>query len=406
MPEVKPDTSGGLEVTEVSDETKAVEEPSWVASPQAREQTELLTDDAPPAIRFTAQHPRARGAKIWIDLDNSPHVPFFAPVIDELVKRGFSVLVTARDCFQVCSLAQLFGVPYHRVGRHYGKNPALKLLGLAIRAIQMMPAALRAKPALALSHGSRSQLIASRLLGIPSLMVADYEFSRIFAVIRPARLIVPEVIPDDALRSFSVPLLKYPGIKEDVYAHRFRPDPALAGELGLDPRKLVVTIRPPATEAHYHVPESDRLFEAVLDFLGERPDVKIVVVPRNQRQEKAIRALKPRLFSSGQAVVPDHVVDGLNLIWHSDLVISGGGTMNREAAALGVPVYSIFRGKIGAVDRYLAAQGRLTLIESPDQVPKKLQLVRRERPRTASLRGPGALEAIVAHIIKAAEQTC
>jgi predicted glycosyltransferase len=346
------------------------------------------------------------GKKIWIDLDNSPHVPFFAPIIEELERHGCSVLVTARDCFQVCGLADLLCLRHHRVGRHYGKNPALKLLGLGIRAMQMMPAALRAKPALALSHGSRSQLITSRLLGIPSVIIGDYEFSRIFAVVRPECLIVPQVIPDEALQSFAVPLLRYPGIKEDVYAHRFRPDPALARELGLDREKLVVTIRPPATEAHYHVPESDRLFDAVLDFLGEHAEAKIVLVPRNQSQASQIRALKPHLFASGRAVIPDRVVDGLNLIWHSDLVISGGGTMNREAAALGVPVYSIFRGKIGAVDRYLAAQGRLTLIESPEQLPTKLLLRRRERPTSPSRGGQGALEAIIAHIIKFVEQAC
>jgi predicted glycosyltransferase len=269
-----------------------------------------------------------------------------------------------------------------------------------------MPAALTAKPALALSHGSRSQLIASRLLGIPSVVIGDYEFSKLFAVIRPDCLIVPQVIPDEALQSFSVPLLKYPGIKEDVYAHRFRPDPALARELGLDAGKVVVTIRPPATEAHYHVPESDKVFTAVLDFLGEHPEVQIILVPRNDRQARAVRALKPRLFASGQAVIPERVVDGLNLIWYSDLVISGGGTMNREAAALGVPVYSTFRGKIGAVDRYLAAQGRLTLIESPAQVRTKIALRCRPRPHSPGLCNQGALEAIVAHIVKLVEQTC
>jgi predicted glycosyltransferase len=352
----------------------------------------------------SAKHGVAK--RIWIDLDNSPHVPFFAPIIEELEKHGFAVLVTARDCFQVIELANLLGVRYHRVGRHYGRNPILKLAGLGIRAVQMMPAALRAKPALALSHGSRSQLIACRVLGIPSVIIGDYEFSKIFAVIRPECLIVPQVIPDEALQSFSVPLLKYPGIKEDVYAHRFRPDPGLARELGLDTGKVAVTVRPPATEAHYHVPESDEVFAAALDFLGEHPEVRIVVVPRTERQAEAVRALKPHLFGSGQAVILERVVDGLNLIWYSDLVISGGGTMNREAAALGVPVYSTFRGKIGAVDRYLAAQGRLTLIESPEQVRTKVVLRRRLRPCLPALSSEAALGTIVAHIINAVEQTC
>ncbi len=406
MREVEPVTAGSLAVIETPTGTNQMQEPSLATLPQVAGHSEPLTDVVWPAAEFTAKRSPAQGKRIWIDLDNSPHVPFFAPIIEELERRGFSVLVTARDCFQVCGLAELLRVRHHRIGRHYGKNTALKLLGLGIRAIQMMPAALKAKPVLSLSHGSRSQLIASRLLGIPSLMVGDYEFSRIFAVIRPKCLIVPEAIPDDALRSFSVPLLKYPGIKEDVYAHRFCPDPALRGELGLDPEKIVVTIRPPATEAHYHVPESDALFEAVLDFLGEHPETKIVVVPRNQRQDEAIRASKPHLFASGQAAIPDRVVDGLNLIWHSDLVISGGGTMNREAAALGVPVYSIFRGKIGAVDRCLVAQGRLTLIESAQELPNKLRLRHRERPQTPSLNSRGALEAIVRHIIQMVKQAC
>jgi uncharacterized protein len=382
-------------------------ETNFVALPQVESPRDPLAGGS--VSTFKPEAGRAKpgaGKNIWIDMDNSPHVPFFAPILEELEKQGFAVHVTARDCFQVCDLANLLGVRHYPVGRHYGKNPVLKLLGLGIRAAQMMPTALRAKPALALSHGSRSQLIAARLLGIPSLIIGDYEFSKIFVVLRPDCLMVPQVIPDEALQSFSVPLLKYPGIKEDVYAHRFRPDPALARELGLDAGKVVVTVRPPATEAHYHVPESDEVFAAALDFLGEHSEVRIVMVPRNERQAEAVLALKPHLFASGQAVIPERVVDGLNLIWYSDLVISGGGTMNREAAALGVPVYSTFRGKIGAVDRYLAAQGRLTLIESSAQVRSKIALRRRSRPHSPCLNSQGALETIVAHIVRVVKQTC
>src|ERR1700731_210264 len=120
------------------------------------------------------------GMRIWIDLDNSPHVPFFAPIIDELEKAGYSVLVTARDCFQVCELADLMQLKYRLVGRHYGKNKVLKLTGLCWRALQLMPEMLRFRPQLALSHGSRSQLVVANLLGIPSVTVADYEFAKIW----------------------------------------------------------------------------------------------------------------------------------------------------------------------------------------------------------------------------------
>jgi uncharacterized protein len=343
--------------------------------------------------------------KIWIDLDNSPHVPFFAPIIEELEKQGHTVLVTARDCFQVCDLADLLRLRYRRIGRHYGKNIFFKLAGLSVRALQVSPTVVRERPDLAVSHGSRSQLLAAKLLGVPAVTIGDYEFAKLFAVVRPNWLMVPQVIPDDAVSSFKTKVLKYPGIKEDVYAPRFRPQARILRELGLSDGRIIVTVRPPATEAHYHVSETDQLFEAVLERLGERGDVKIVLLPRNQRQAKQIRERHKRLFETEKAVIPGQVVDGLNLVWHSDLVISGGGTMNREAAALGVPVYSIFRGKTGAVDRYLVADGRMTLLESVEDVYSKLVLRRRERT-PGTVQANAALHTIVDHLVKIAEGTC
>jgi uncharacterized protein len=346
------------------------------------------------------------GKKIWIDLDNSPHVPFFAPIAEELGRRGYPVLLTARDCFQVRELAELFELQYKLIGHHYGKNKVLKVIGLCMRALQMLPTAVREKPVLALSHGSRSQLILSKLLGIPAVMIGDYEFATLFAFVRPGWLIVPEVIPDAALNSSKSRVMKYPGIKEDVYAPNFIPKPEIVKQLGLGDGHLIVTIRPPATEAHYHVHESDELFEEVLNYLGDLPDIKMILLPRNDRQADAIRKARPELFSSGKVTVPNHVVDGLNLVWYSDLVISGGGTMNREAAALGVPVYSIFRGKIGAVDRYLAADGRLTLIEDRSQVRSKLVLKRRIRPEKPTVGSDISLMSLVERIISIVEETC
>jgi predicted glycosyltransferase len=346
------------------------------------------------------------GKKIWIDLDNSPHVPFFAPVIEELERRGYPVLVTARDCFQVRELSELMGLSYKLIGHHYGKNKIRKIFGLCTRALQMYPTASRAKPVLAVSHGSRSQLISSKLLGIPALMIGDYEHAKLFALVSPAWLMVPEVIPDSSLDGSKSRILKYPGIKEDVYAPQFRPNEEIVKQLGLDSGQLVVTVRPPATEAHYHVAESDELFEEVLNYLGALPNLKVILLPRNDRQAVAIRQARPELFSSGKVTIPTHVVDGLNLVWFSDLVISGGGTMNREAAALGVPVYSIFRGKIGAVDRYLAASGRMTLVESREEVRTKILLQPRIRPATPVSASDASLKTLVEHIIAIAEGKC
>jgi len=358
------------------------------------------------SVQTVAAGRPAVSRKIWIDLDNSPHVPFFAPIIEELENQGHTVLVTARDCFQVCDLADLLSVRYRRIGRHYGKNMFLKLAGLGIRALQVSATVFNEKPDLAVSHGSRSQLLAAKVLGVPAVTIGDYEFAKLFAVVRPNWLIVPQVIPDDAVRSFKTKLLKYPGIKEDVYAPKFKPQSAIIEELGLKGGKIVVTVRPPATEAHYHVPESDQLFEAVLNFLSERSDVRLVVLPRNQRQGERIRQARTQLFESGKAIIPQHVVDGLNLVWHSDLVISGGGTMNREAAALGVPVYSMFRGRIGAVDQYLVGTGRMTLLESVEDVYRKLVVRHRDHKHNRIHENGAALQTIVSHLVDIAEGTC
>jgi len=343
-----------------------------------------------------------RAKTIWIDLENSPHVPFFKPIIEALENHGHKVILTARDCFQVCDLADLFHMKYRRMGRHFGKNTLAKAAGLGLRVAQMSPIALFERPALSLSHGSRSHVIVSSLFRVPSMIIFDYEHSSWIRGFKPTYVMAPEVIAREAICSKGIPderLMQYKGIKEDVYAPSFKPTPGLGQQLGIQDSDLVVTIRPPATEAHYHNPEAEALLTSVFELLGSYSDVKIVVVPRTPKQGTDLHAQFPAMFERKQVIIPDHVVDGLDLIWCSDLVISGGGTMNREAAALGVPVYSIFRGTIGAVDRYLAAQGRLVLLESVADVKSKIRVVRRPRvDRPEHIDSP-ALETIVAHVL-------
>jgi uncharacterized protein len=350
---------------------------------------------------------KGRPKRVWIDLENSPHVPFFKPIIEELEKRKYSVLVTARDCFQVCDLADLLHIRYKRIGRHYGKHIAAKLVGLGVRTLQMIPTVIWEKPNLAVSHGSRSLFMVSSLLRIPTVTIFDYEYAWWRGFARPFWVMVPDMMPDQVGSLVGIKkerVLRYPGLKEDVYAPFFRPDPSIREQLHLCPGDIVATVRPPATEAHYHNPESEILLNCALEFLGHLPNTKTILLPRTSNQERELREKWPDLFSSGKFVVPDHVVDGMDLIWFSDLVISGGGTMNREAAALGVPVYSIFRGKIGAVDRCLADQGRLVLLQSVEDVRTKVAVVRRQDiPRRNNESRSPALEAIVEHIVSLVE---
>lgn len=327
--------------------------------------------------------PRRSGTKkkIWIDLDNTPHVPFFKPIIEELEARGHSVVVTSRRAFQVCDLATEMGLRHTTIGRHYGKKSVAKIGGLFIRALQFLPFVLRERPDLAVSHGARSQILICNLLRIPTMLLADYEHAKILPFLRPTWLYVPEVIPTEGLGNNATHIRQYPGIKEDVYVPRFRTSGKVERELQLDASKITVTMRPPANEAHYRSPASDALFEAAMNHLTARDDVQIVLLPRNQNQLEEIRTSRPHWFADRRTIVPLKAVDGLELIDRSDVVLSGGGTMNREAAALKVPVYSIFRGKIGAVDKYLAETGRLTLLEDPKDIAEKVELSRRVRNR-------------------------
>jgi hypothetical protein len=344
--------------------------------------------------------PRSPLKKVWIDLDNSPHVPFFNPIIEELKQRGYQVTLTARDCFQVCGLAELFNMQYKKIGRHYGKNKIRKVVGTIIRSFQLLPTALRERPAVAVSHGSRSQIIAAKILRIPVVVIFDYEYVKGLRFNVPDWVIGPEVISDGAIKS-DKNILRYPGIKEDVYVPSFNPDPNILNELGLNREDLVVTIRPPATEAHYHNPESEKLFIAVVEFLAQNPDVRIVILPRNEiKQTEWIRKMWAELCATKKIIIPDHVLNGLDLIWYSDFVVSGGGTMNREAAALGVPVYSIFRGKIGAVDQFLSDNGRLTLLESVEDIKTKVKIVSRDKSIKFQQGNRGALEAIMGHLVE------
>ena len=356
-----------------------------------------------------ARTPVSPRKKIWIDLENSPHVPFFKPIIKELEKNGYSILLTARDCFQVCDLADLSGLRYQRIGRHYGKHTIAKLGGLAIRVAQLVPTVLREKPILAISHGSRSLFVLASILRIPTITMFDYEHARWVKPIGNHWVIVPEVMPEAAVLAIGIRkdhILRYPGIKEDVYVPSFHPDNSIRQLLNVGDHDVVIAIRPPATEAHYRSAESDKLMSAVFELIGRSANVKAILLPRTPAQESELRAQWPVLFEGRKVVVPEHVVNGLDLIWLSDLVISGGGTMNREAAALGVPVYSIFRGTPCAVDKHLAQTGRLTLLESPRDVAAKVKLQRRKMNGPPHVELRGTLQSVLDHIEAVSRTTC
>jgi predicted glycosyltransferase len=377
-----------------------------IIRPAAASLTSLEQESLQPVIASPRAAKTSADKKIvWIDIDNSPHVPFFLPIVEELQNRGIELVLTARAAYQVCDLIKLFSMPCKVIGRHYGKNKLLKVVGNCLRTAQLLPLAITRRPDLAISHGSRAQVLVCKSLGIPTLVMHDYEHSTKTGFIEPNWILMPDVIPNNSMSKKTERVLKYHGLKEDVYVPQFRPDPSILDRLGLSDRELIVTLRPPATEAHYHNPESDVLFSETVRFLAKHSGVRIVVLPRSVGQNEQIRKDWAELISTGRVVIPTEAVNGLNLIWFSDLVISGGGTMNREAAALGVPVYSIFRGKLGAVDKYLADCGRLVLIENVQEIASKIRLTRWKRPEMPKNASGAVLQSIIDSVVSLLEKT-
>lgn len=307
--------------------------------------------------------------RIWIDLANSPHVPFFRALIPEFVARGHQIEITARDFAQTVELAMKAGMTPHVIGGHGGGSLTGKAGNLIGRAGALRKWARDRGFDLALSHNSYAQIAAAAALGIKAVTLMDYEHqpANHLAFRLASRVIVPRAFPAGELRRFGASLRKvkrYDGTKEDVYLADFAPDAAFAETLralGVASEDVLVVARPPAREALYHRFENE-LFDELLASLSSRDDVKTILLPRSEAQRAEYETRKLNV------IMPREALDGANLIAAADLVVSAGGTMNREAAALGVPAVSVYAGKWAAIDEELVSEGRLQRLGSSDEI--------------------------------------
>jgi predicted glycosyltransferase len=321
---------------------------------------------------------------VWIDLTNSPHVLVMRPVIECLLADGHEVSVTARDFAQTIGLCKRFGIAHTAIGRHRGGGLAAKARGLTERSLALSRWARRRNFELALGHGSNDVTVAAALLRIPCSTMFDYEWATVQHTLNCSlaqAVVVPDAIPPQRLRRYGArnKIHAYAGLKEEYYLADFEPDPAVLGALDLDPDQPLVVVRTPPEVSLYHRFEND-LFGAVLRRLQ---GTQAVVLPRTPEQRAQLQA-------AGGLILPEQAIDAQSLIAYADLVVSAGGTMNREAVALGTPVYTLFEGRLGAVDEGLIAEGRLRRLQDPGA----LQIVRRspaDRGGARIRRDPGRL---------------
>lgn len=325
--------------------------------------------------------------RIWIDCTAAAHPLVFRPLIEHFEARGCEVLVTSREYGQTLGILDRLGIPYVAVGRHGGSTSFGKVGALASRSSLLARVVWRWRPNLALAHGSVDLALVSAALRVPSVQIQDYEFAgwqRKIAFRQARRVLAPEAIPVERLADIGAgprKLIRYPGLKEDYYLADMQPDDSVLAKLGLSRDRVLVVMRPPPETSEYHAPNA--VFDATLRRLAGVEGVQTVVIPRTDAQREraltlsagsaagdsssgpAVGAETTGSAPGGRVVVPDHAIDAQSLIAFADLVVSAGGTMNREAVALGTPVYTTFAGRMGGVDEALIAEGRLRVLNDP-----------------------------------------
>jgi uncharacterized protein len=305
--------------------------------------------------------------RVWVDFTNTAHVPVLRPLVELLEADGHEVELTARPLSHTLELLDDWGHPYRAIGQHGGAGRLGKAAAVTGRLRRLVRFARDRKFDVALAHASVDLPPAARLLGIPNTTMFDYEWAiaQHTIVCRLAnRVLVPDAIPAERLARYGArppKLVRFEGLKEEYYLSDWEPDPGALMPLRLDRRRLICVVRTAPSYALYLGGSENELLGRVLQRLAAE-NVQTVVLARNEEQRRAVRAVSDRF------VVPERAVDGSSLVAFADVLISAGGTMNREAAVLGTPVWSVFEGRLGGVDERLIAEGRLRLLADPAEI--------------------------------------
>jgi uncharacterized protein len=306
--------------------------------------------------------------RVWVDLTNTAHVLVLRPLVELLERQGHEVAVTARPLSHTVELLEDWGHPHVVLGRYGGARRAGKALAAAERATKLIRFGRGRGFDCAIAHGSTDLPVACRALGIPNTTMLDYEWAALQHHVNcrlATRVLAPDAIPPERLARYGArppKLVPYPGLKEGYYLAGFEPDPRVLDDLGIDRERVLCVVRTAPSYAMYLRGSPDALLPRVLSRLNEA-DVQTVVLARTPEQAHSVAGL-----GLDRLIVPPRAVDGRSLVAFADVLVSGGGTMNREAAVLGTPAWSIFEGRLGAVDEMLIREGRLHLLRDPAEV--------------------------------------
>lgn len=313
---------------------------------------------------------------IWFDFENAPHVWVLKPILDYFKKNGYECICSARNFSYTLDLLTNAGVKADVQNYRIYKNILLKIAFTFIRVAKLVYLYRRKKIDLAVSHGSRTQIFAAKILRIPAISMDDYEKSDQIVVQFVHKLLIPKVINKSLWGKYQDKIVHYPGFKEHIYLCDYKPTQSIFKKLGLDKNRTIILLRPESPTSHYYNKKSTLLLWVILKYLSQFSNVTIIFSPRNENQKKEI----VNFFEINRInyILPDPKLCGFEIVTTADLVIGGGGTMLRESACLGIPSYSYFSGIWGELDKYLHRVGRLVRIESEKDV-KKIKVIKRNR---------------------------
>lgn len=322
--------------------------------------------------------------KIWIDMTNSPHVMFFEPIIESLSKEH-EVMSTARDYQQTLSLLKEKGISYTLIGKHHGKSLLVKFKGMFSEIALRIKFINQNKPDLTITHQSYYATLAARLTGRKSLYIFDGDGAllQMLGIFFGSKVLAPEKLPS---KIKGVKVSKYPGLKEEVYISSFSPDQNYLSKLGLNPEKLTILIRPEAGSASYI--KQENVLGPLLDLLENEEKFQVILLPRTSEQKEYYKEFYKNFF------IPEGILSGPDLAACVDLVISGGGTMNREAVVFGTPVISAYQNPPFSIDKWLIEEGYMDLIQEPGLLDVEEAIEKKKRYKMSTAGKEKILEEI------------
>jgi predicted glycosyltransferase len=304
---------------------------------------------------------------IWFDFENAPHVLFWRPVMEYFQRQSIGFIVSARDFSYTRNLLQNVDYEYYICREGGTKNStSSKYLSVIKRGIELYRFIKGKNAGIACSFGSRAQIMACKLRGIPVISTEDYEYANMLHAKFAKYTLIPKVIPKNRINIPENRLIQYDGYKEDMYMADYTPKDI---DVQVDESKIVVLFRPGDYYSHYQSHDYQSIEKGLLElFRGYREEIFLLVLPRHEEQ----RSYLADYFSKHniEHEFPRTNYFGPDLIWKADMIIGGGGTMLREACLLSVPAYSFFSGKTGAVDEDYVRQGKMDLIRDENDLRK------------------------------------